>query len=321
LGSLGMVKMNSISTEIKELLAVQKEEWELAAKNFASLANVQVHEFRFNGFTVKVQFNPGRIISSAAKVDKKSIKARLCFLCEENRPKEQKGVTFGDYSVLVNPYPIFPEHFTLPTFMHVPQRIKGNLNSMLELAEAMEGFVLFYNGPKCGASAPDHFHFQAGNVGFMPIDVEIEALKEKYGKKYHKNETEVWAIKDGLRNFIVVESEYKTVLSDAFDKIYREMEKMSDAREEPMMNILTLFKAGRWRTLIFPRVLHRPFQYFEDGEKNILVSPASVDMGGVIITPLEKDFKKITKEDIKDIFRQVLLPNDRFDDLIEKIKD
>ena len=313
--------MNSISTEIKELLAVQKEEWELAAKNFASLANVQVHEFRFNGFTVKVQFNPGRIISSAAKVDKKSIKARPCFLCEENRPKEQKCLTFGDYSVLVNPYPIFPEHFTLPTYLHVPQRIKGNFNHMLELAQAMEGFVLFYNGPKCGASAPDHFHFQAGNAGFMPIDEDINALKKKYGKKYSKNETELWAIKDGLRNFIVLESEDKIVLNDTFDKIYQEMEKISDAREEPMMNILTLFKAGRWRTLIFPRALHRPLQYFEDGEKNILLSPASVDMGGVLITPLEKDFKKITKEDIKDIYRQVLLSNDRFDDLIKKIKD
>ena len=310
--------MKTISTEIKELIAVQKKEWELAAKNFAGLANVQVREFQFNGFIIKVQFNPGRIISSAAKVDKKSIEARPCFLCEANRPKEQKGLSLGNCSVLVNPYPIFPEHFTVPRFAHTPQRIKGNFITMLELALIMEGFIIFYNGPKCGASAPDHFHFQIGNAGFMPIDDEIGALKQKYGRKYNKKGTDVWVVKDELRNFIVLESKKKSSLNDRFEEIYRAMEEFPDIEEEPMMNILTSFIAGCWRTLIFPRALHRPHQYFEDGEKNILLSPASVDMGGVLITPLEKDFKKIRKEDIEDIFRQVLLSDEKFGELISK---
>ena len=310
--------MSSISTEIKDLLSAQKKEWRLAAKNFAGLDDVQMRQFEFDGFIMKVQFNPGRIISSSAKVDKKSIEARPCFLCEKNRPKEQKGVDFNDYAVLVNPFPIFNEHFTIPTFVHVPQRIMGNFKSMLKISQAMEGFILFYNGPKCGASAPDHLHFQAGNAGFMPIEEEIDLLKEKYGTKYCKTGTEVWAVKDGLRNFFVLESKKVSSLNDRFEEIYQVMEELSDTEEEPMMNILTSFNAGHWRTLIFPRAMHRPSQYFEDGEKNILLSPASVDLGGVLIMPLEKDFKKIRIEDIEDIFKQVLLSNEKFDELISK---
>lgn len=311
--------MKSIATEIKQLLADQKTEWELAGKNFAGLENVQVRAFQFDGFSVKVQFNPGRIISSAAKVDKKSIEARPCFLCAANRPAVQRGVTFGDYEVLVNPFPIFPEHFTIPAFAHTPQQIKGNFGDMLDLAQAMEGFTVFYNGPKCGASAPDHFHFQAGNTGFMPLDEETAALKEKYGDKWEKNKVNFCAIKDGLRNFFVLEAADKMALINTFSHIYTELE-ASQSDEEPMLNILSQYIGGGWRVLVFPRALHRPSQYFVEGEENILISPASVDMGGVLITPQEKDFLKIRKTDIESILRQVLLPVDQFDKLTTKLK-
>ncbi|WP_321995732.1 DUF4922 domain-containing protein [Draconibacterium orientale] len=311
--------MNSISKEIKQLLTDQKTEWELAGKNFAGLENVQVREFQFDGFTVKVQFNPGRIVSSAAKVDKQSIEARPCFLCAANRPAVQRGVTFGDYEVLVNPFPIFPEHFTIPAFAHTPQQIKGNFGDMLDLAQAMEGLSLFYNGPKCGASAPDHFHFQAGNAGFMPLDEEMVALKEKYGDEWEKNKVNFCAIKDGLRNFLVLEAADKMALINAFSHIYTELE-TSQSDEEPMLNILAQYIGGGWRVLVFPRALHRPSQYFAEGEENILISPASVDMGGVLITPQEKDFFKIRKTDIESILKQVLLPVDQFDKLTTKLK-
>lgn len=311
--------MKSIATEIKQLLADQKTEWELAGKNFDGLKNVQVREFQFDGFTVKVQFNPGRIVSSAAKVDKKSIEARPCFLCAANRPAVQRGVTFGDYEVLVNPFPIFPEHFTIPAFAHTPQQIKGNFGDMLDLAQAMEGFTVFYNGPKCGASAPDHFHFQAGNAGFVPLDEEMVALKEKYGDEWEKNKVNFCTIKDGLRNFLVLEAADEIALINAFSHIYNELE-ASQSDEEPMLNILAQYIGGGWRVLVFPRALHRPSQYFAEGEENILISPASVDMGGVLITPQEKDFLKIRKTDIESILRQVLLPVDQFDKLTTKLK-
>ena len=311
--------MNSVSTEIKQLLTDQKTEWELAGKNFSGLENVQVREFQFDGFTVKVQFNPGRIVSSAAKVDKKSIEARPCFLCAANRPVEQRGVTFGEYEVLVNPFPIFPEHFTIPAFAHKPQQIKGNFGNMLDLAQAMDGYSLFYNGPKCGASAPDHFHFQAGNTGFMPLDDEMTALKEKYGDTWEKDNVNYCAIKDGLRNFFVLESASKMYMINAFAYIYTELGNQ-ESEEEPMLNILARYIDGVWRILVFPRALHRPSQYFADGKENILISPASVDMGGVLITPQEKDFLKIGKADIESILKQVLLPEDQFDKLTTKLK-
>lgn len=311
--------MKSISTKIKQLLADQKTEWELAGKNFAGLEKVQVREFQFDGFSVKVQFNPGRIVSSAAKVDKKSIEARPCFLCAANRPAEQRGVTSGDYEVLVNPFPIFSEHFTIPAFTHTPQQIKGNFDKMLDLAQAMEGFTVFYNGPKCGASAPDHFHFQAGNAGFMPLDSELPVLKEKYGNEWGKDDVRFSAIKDGLRNFFVLESADKNALENAFSNIYNLLDEPSDV-EEPMLNILARYENDGWRILVFPRALHRPTQYFANGEENILISPASVDMGGVLITPQEKDFLKIGKADIESIMKQVLLPENQFDKLIRKLK-
>lgn len=311
--------MNSISNQIKQLLKAQKNEWELAGKNFAGLEKVQVQVFEFDGFKIKVQFNPGRIVSSAAKVDKKSIEARPCFLCKANRPGEQRGVGYGDYTLLVNPFPIFTEHYTVPTFAHTPQRIKGNFKSMLDLAEVMEGYTLFYNGPRCGASAPDHFHFQAGNNCFMPIGEEIEFLKEKYGTNIGSGRVRCFAVQDGVRNFLVLESCMKSSLCDKFDEIYRVMEEFSEAEEEPMMNVLASCDKGNWRILIFPRALHRPWQYTAEGDKNILLSPASVDMGGVLITPLEKDFKKISKKDIVDILGQVLLDDEKFEKLVENI--
>lgn len=311
--------MKSISTEIRQLLSDQKKEWKLAGKNFAGLENVQVREFSFDGFTIIVQFNPRRIVSSAAKVDKNTIEARPCFLCRSNRPTEQRGVICGGYEVLVNPFPIFPEHFTLPAIAHTPQQILANYGSMLDLAKAMEDFTLFYNGPKCGASAPDHFHFQAGNTGFMPLDYEMTVLKEKYAEHWIKEQVNFWTIKDGIRNFVVVESANKVALQNAFNQIYALLDAHS-GKEEPMLNILTRYIHGRWRSLVFPRVLHRPSQYYAKGEKNILISPASVDMGGVFILPQEKDFLKIGKADIKSIMKQVLLPEDQFDKLITKLE-
>lgn len=309
----------SISQEIKQLLERQKKDWELAGRNFAGLHNVQVRKFQFDGFSVKVQFNPERIVSSSAKVDKKSIERRPCFLCNCNRPEQQRGVKMGDYEILVNPFPIFPEHFTITSTMHTPQQINGNFASMLDLAQKMNGFTLFYNGPACGASAPDHMHFQAGNTGFMSVDNELAELKEKYGNRWYKAEVECWAVKDGLRNFFVLESASKAALENAFGSMYNMLESPLN-EEEPMLNILARFNGNKWCVLIFPRALHRPHQYFAEGEENILISPASVDMGGVLITPLEKDFLKMEKADIESIMKQVLWPENEFDQLTTKLK-
>ena len=156
---------------ISEFFDRQLQVWDTARNNFEALKNVKVKEFNVDGTTIKVQFNPGRIVSSAAKVDAKSLKERKCFLCAANRPAVQEGIAWGDdYTILINPFPIFPRHLTIPCNEHVDQLIKGRIADMMNLSRDLEGFTLFYNGPKCGASAPDHRHFQAGNRGLTPPD-------------------------------------------------------------------------------------------------------------------------------------------------------
>lgn len=303
----GFGKTGTLAEKTGALLRQQISEWPLCLKNYEDLGAVEVKQFDFDNFTVKVQFNPGRIISSSAKVDKKSIEARQCFLCPANLPSEQKGILFGgEYLILVNPFPIFPEHFTLPRFDHLPQNIIDNFKAMLQFAKGFDGkYTVFYNGPKCGASAPDHMHFQAGNFGFMPIDNEYAEIIKKSGvPALEENDVRIYTVTDYLRNFISIEGESPERLLVAFEKFYSIYEKLAPG-EEPMMNIISAYKNCTWRVIIFPRQKHRPDQYFRDDERQILLSPAAVDLGGVCITPREEDFNKITIEDITDIYRQV----------------
>ncbi|HET6558421.1 MAG TPA: DUF4922 domain-containing protein, partial [Prolixibacteraceae bacterium] len=163
---------------LSEFAEAQKQSWSLARANYDGLKSVENKEFQFDGFKVKVQFNPERIRSSAAKVDQQSIAERKCFLCNENRPIEQKGISFGEqFLILINPFPIFKTHFTISSNIHVAQRFLVNAQALLEMAAVMEGFMVLYNGPESGASAPDHLHFQAGEEGFMPVGEEYEQLK------------------------------------------------------------------------------------------------------------------------------------------------
>lgn len=169
--------MTNISTKTKQLIRTQLQDWPLAKNNYDGLQKVITRDVLLpGGSTVQVQFNPERIRSSAAKVDAKSIQERACFLCAENRPPQQQGLAFDDdYTILINPFPIFPEHLTIPHNSHTDQLIAPYFGTMLSLAKELEGFTLFYNGPKCGASAPDHFHFQAGTKGFMPIEEDFRS--------------------------------------------------------------------------------------------------------------------------------------------------
>ncbi|MBP1666155.1 MAG: SpoIID/LytB domain protein, partial [Bacteroidetes bacterium] len=166
------------SDQINGFFKTQLSEWELAADNYRQLERIKTRHMTFPGFEILVQFNPERMASSSAKVDAKSIRSRPCFLCEKNRPPEQRGFRFeSDFTLLVNPFPIFSRHLTIPSDQHTDQRIRYNFGKMLSLAEALPDYVIFYNGPECGASAPDHFHFQAGNIGFLPVEKDFSSGK------------------------------------------------------------------------------------------------------------------------------------------------
>lgn len=295
------------SKQARELIREQIGEWDLAAKNYGGLRKVKVKTFDFGDYRIDIQYNPERIISSSAKVDFQSIEARPCFLCQKNLPSQQRWLSFDhEYLVLVNPFPIFPEHLTIPNFSHTNQRIKGNFGRLLDLAAGLDDFVIFYNGPKCGASAPDHLHFQAGNKGFLPIEVDFPSGKCCHVVR-HIGRVTISHWPNYQRGIITFNGNDKVGLIDCFNKIYCKLHVLQPDENEPMLNILATFKNGEWIIHIFPRTLHRPSQYFGTGEKQILLSPAAVDMGGVLIIPREEDFNKISKDDVIDILKQVCI--------------
>lgn len=303
-----------------EFVEAEKLIWPLAAANYKGLEKVEERSFQYDGFEFRAQFNPERMRSSVAEVDKKSIAARKCFLCNENRPAEQDAIAFGDqFLILVNPFPIFKTHFTITCNSHINQRFIPNVQSLFELAKAMEGFTVFYNGPECGASAPDHLHFQAGENGFMPIGEEFNMLKSTARKLFSGVNSQVWAFDNYLRKMISVET---TSLNEGIRIIgiyYHHFQAEQPEKIEPMMNALCSFSEGKWTIHLFPRKAHRPTHFYEEGEKQILISPGSVDFGGVFILPRREDFDKITKEDIADILQQVCVDQSTFQELTEKI--
>lgn len=311
------MKTHVTSDDAKNLLLEQLQEWEQARLNYEALANVESKDFSFDGFVIKVQFNPGRIQSSAAKVDTKSIQERKCFLCPANLPLVQKGIPFENtYQILVNPFPIFPQHFTIPTYEHVDQLVLNRYKEMLALAKDLNEYTFFYNGPKCGASAPDHAHFQAGSKGFMPIEEDIKQIDKEI--VLETQGLTVSAFKKYLRNGFLIEAKDKDRAVDFFKKLYSLLE-IKEGEKEPMMNIISWFEDDKWLSCIFPREKHRPACFFAEGDENILISPASVDLGGVFITPLEKDFNKITSEDIQLILKEVSISDEKMLSLIKSL--
>lgn len=308
----------NMNQTIQNLLTGQLASWETARNNYAALSGVQVKELNVHGIPYKVQFNPARIVSSGAKVDAKSIRERKCFLCPGNLPPEQEGILFeGHYNILVNPFPIFPQHLTIPELEHVPQRIAPRFADMLELARQLTEYTIFYNGPRCGASAPDHAHFQAGNKGFMPI--EADWRRQVAGKVVDYGQAMLWYLNDAPRTTLVIEATDKNDAMVLFGIIYRVLD-IPAGESEPMMNVLALYEDGRWIVFIFPRAKHRPACYTAEGDANLLSSPASVDLGGVFIIPVEKDFLKITAEDVAQILSEVCLSADDFDRLRQEIR-
>jgi len=310
---LRMKKEKDLNPQLKTLFKSQIEVWDLARTNFEGLKTVQTKSFSFGDFEVKVQFNPARIVSSGAKVDAKTIAERKCFLCAENRPEVQTSVDFGNYEILINPFPIFPEHFTIPRKEHVDQQILPYFTDMLELAKAIDDYLLFYNGPKCGASAPDHLHFQAGTKDFLPLVNDYKRLKATHTDLLVTTETmQLFQMKNYLRTVYCIESTDVESAKDAFEKLYNHLTSpltplLKERGTEPLMNIVCLFENQKWYVFVLPRKAFRPWQYTAEGDKQLLVSPATVEMCGIFITPIESHFEQITKEDIESILEQVSL--------------
>lgn len=316
----GFAAQNDIGNAAKALLKQQKSEWPELLNGYKSLKKIKTKSFRFKGYEISAQFNPGRIESSSAKVDPESIKERKCFLCIENLPEEQKGIIYIDaFIILVNPFPIFPEHFTVSSLKHRPQRILDNFSSMLLLGKDLSKYyTVFYNGPECGASAPDHMHFQACSKSVMPLETELNRIKIKYGKPLlQKQSGLLHSVDDGIRKFFVIQSNEISVIEKIFNYLYKLFYEVSNTQEEPMMNLILNYEDENWRLIIFLRKKHRPSLY----DKGILWSPAAVDLGGLCIFPLGKDLNVISESDLKEGFKEVIISDEIFSYIKKKLKE
>lgn len=305
----------------------QKYNWGMFSDGWNGFLSSEYKKFQFEWFQIKAQFNPTRFVSSSAKVDDESIKKRKCFLCLENLPEEQKGILFESKSqvaerliFLCNPAPIFNEHFTISNVKHTPQQILSNISMMLELAELCNNeYTVFYNGPKCGASAPDHFHFQACPATELPAEKDILNHPEKFQilKKSDNVILRFITKENYLRSVLIFSSQDKTSLINQFIKFYKALQKINRTDLEPMMNLFALMRNDDYYLVIFPREKHRPNCYFAEGDANMLISPGLVDMSGMLVTPLQKDFERINEEIIKQIYSEVSLSNLKFQNLLE----
>jgi diadenosine tetraphosphate (Ap4A) HIT family hydrolase len=296
-----------------DLLAQQKISWPLLRDAYAAQDSAQIREISANGFSVKLQFNPRRIISSAAAVDSASISRRPCFLCVENLPEAQKGILYRQtYLILCNPAPIFPQHYVVSNRRHIPQSIEKNMDAFLLLAKDFgSGLSVFYNGPRCGASAPDHLHFHVVPSDMMPIEKEIREDRNKNLIRQVEGAS-ILTLMSLSRPIIIVEGKELRSVETALRMAVTAMQEALPAPDEPMMNLLCAYDGTQWRVLIIPRRKHRPEAYYREGDERILISPGMVDMGGLIITPVEKDFNAIDAEQIGNIFKEVSMDDDTF---------
>ena len=296
----------------------QMEKWADARHRFRDLKHVETHQLSDQ---LKVQWNPARIVSTGAKIDKKTLGDRPCFLCDKNRPKEQISKQIDErFLLLVNPFPILPIHFTIPARKHQPQSIYKNYGEMHRFLSLHSELMVFYNGPKCGASAPDHLHFQAGTSGILPLQANWQRLSRNLTDIISLNDDEKIAlIHDFVVPAFVIISKSEDSDEALFQRLYKSMPVRGD-ETEPMMNIIAWRKGDEYISVVIPREKHRPEAYFAEGDAQMMVSPGALDMSGLIITPREEDFRKLTEESATAILQECGVSVDKMNSIVTKLK-
>ena len=296
----------------------QMEKWADARHRYRDLKHVETHQLSDQ---LKVQWNPARIVSTGAKIDKKTLGDRPCFLCDKNRPKEQISKQIDErFLLLVNPFPILPVHFTIPARKHQPQSIYKNYGEMHRFLSLHSELMVFYNGPKCGASAPDHLHFQAGTSGILPLQANWQRLSRNLTDIISLNDDEKIAlIHDLVVPAFVIISKSEDSDEALFQRLYKSMPVRGD-ETEPMMNIIAWRKGDEYISVVIPREKHRPEAYFAEGDAQMMVSPGALDMSGLIITPREEDFRKLTEESATAILQECGVSTDKMNSIVTKLK-
>lgn len=296
----------------------QLEVWTDARHRFRDLKHVETRQFSDQ---LKLQWNPARIVSTGAKIDKKTLGERPCFLCDKNRPKEQMSKQIDEkFHLLVNPFPILPVHFTIPARKHQPQLIYKNYGEMHRFISLHSDLMVFYNGPKCGASAPDHLHFQAGTNGILPLQTNWQRLSRNLTDIISLNDEEkISVVRDFIVPAFVIISKSAESDEALFRRLYKAMPQRGD-ETEPMMNIISWRKGEEFISVIIPREKHRPEAYFAEGDAQFVVSPGALDMSGLIITPREEDFRKLTEEKALSLLQECGVSEEKMNAIIAKLK-
>lgn len=295
------------SDEIAGFIERQLETWPLAEKNYTALGTTERRPFKIGDLEGALQFNPARIVSTGAKVSNGKVESRPCFLCAANRPAEQTGIEIlPGWDMLVNPYPIFPVHLTIVSRTHQPQERVPE--AIVEIAERLPGMAVFFNGAKAGASAPDHLHLQA------VLKEELPLLR--LAEEYHKPDMPGLMSSENfnlelpfffLSGLISPENTEMKILQTGLRA--GGSDDGENLNDPGLVN--TFFwtdEGGNLRFIVIPRRRHRPECYYADGEAQRLVSPGSIDMAGILILPREEDFKRMTEEEIKEIYQQTGFP-------------
>jgi hypothetical protein len=309
-------EMLSLQNLVYQLFNSELKSWQLAKEKYAELEKSVSKSLDFGDFSVDVVCNPARLRSTMAEVKQRAEQMRTtktniaaqppntedkCFLCANVRPKEQKSIEVNDFQILINPYPIFPKHFTIAHKKHTPQFIMPYFADFLLFAKKLPDFAIFYNGANCGASAPYHAHFQAAEKHFFNLLKDYKHLPENYFETVEKNDNFILkSFKNYLRKAFCLTTEDEETAKAIFFKYFYNYIEIN------MLNVVCVYENGEYLIFIFPRKAFRPKQFYDDNEdKRLIISPGTVEMCGTFITPFKENFAKITKEIVVDIFEQI----------------
>lgn len=313
--------MNMSYSRIEKFICDQLSVWPMAAENYRNLKKAETRTLPVGGLNVVLQYNPARKISSEAKLDKKSISERPCFLCPENRPQEQYNIDFEGrkgkrYRITLNPYPIFPSHLVISSTDHTPQSIWHRYPDMLDFVATNRKYACYYNGPESGASAPDHMHFQGCPRGMMPLENAVDKLlgsaRSHSELEYLTNlkEAKLYHLNMFTRGIFVLRGATPKSVTKLFYRLADCASMTLGGEPEPKFNVISWFEDNEYRSLVIFRSKHRPHNYFSDGPDHLSMSPGCADMGGVMVAPEESDYEKMTPELLSQVISEVSIGED-----------
>lgn len=314
---------DSLSEQMHKFAQDQLSHWTLASTNFREIRNAPHKAIELNGLIVDVINIPSRSISTKAKTDEKSLSMRPCFLCPMHRPVEQDFMSFEGakgkkYFIQLNPYPILPEHFVIPTQEHVAQSIWGRYVDMLRLCKRRPGFTIIYNGPRCGASAPDHFHFQAFPSGLLPLEKSVRA-GENLRFLDSMGDARLYDYTAYSKGIFVIRAKTSKSMNRMFYRLL-DCVPMPEGDNEPRFNLISWYKDGEYTSMVVFRRCHRSWHYFsDDPAEHVAMSPGTVDMGGMFVTIRQEDFLRLDSALLNEIIADVTMSEQEHEAVVARL--